>query len=79
MSCGEGRRLGLDPKFLWLWLRLAAMAPIRPLAQEPPYAMGAALEKAKKRQKNKMIWEAFVLSLVSGKTFVKEELVASNV
>ena len=29
-----------------------ATAPIRPLALEPPYAMGAALEKAK-RQKDK--------------------------
>ena len=27
-----------DPAFLWLWRRLAAIAPIRPLAWEPPYA-----------------------------------------
>ena len=31
---------------LWLWLRLAVTAPVRPLAWDPPYAMGAALEKA---------------------------------
>ena len=32
---------------------MLATAPIRPLAQEPPYAEGAALEKAKtKNQKN---------------------------
>ena len=31
-----------------------ATAPIRPLAWEPPYAAGAALEKAK-RKKNKHI------------------------
>ena len=37
---------------LWLWRGLAAAAPIRPLAWEPPYAMGAAHEMAK-RQKNK--------------------------
>ena len=32
-----------DPVLLWLWCRLAAVAPIRPLAWEPPYAVGAAL------------------------------------
>ena len=48
MSCGAGRRRGLDPELLWLWCRLAATAPIGPLAWEPPYAMGAALEKANK-------------------------------
>ena len=37
-----------DPALLWLWHRLAATAPIRPLAWEPPYAAGAALETGKK-------------------------------
>ena len=46
------RRHGSDLALLWLWCRPAATAPIRPLAQEPPYAAGVALEKAKK-QKNK--------------------------
>ena len=50
MSCGVGLRLGLDPKWLWLWCRPAAVAPIRPLAWEPPYGEGAALEKAKKKK-----------------------------
>ena len=45
MSCGVGRRRGLDPVLLWLWRRLEATAPIRPIAWEPPYAAGAALEK----------------------------------
>ena len=31
---------------LWLWCRLAATAPIQPLAWEPPYAVGAAQEIA---------------------------------
>ena len=31
---------------LWLWHRLAATAPISPLAWEPPYAAGAAQEIA---------------------------------
>ena len=35
--------------FLWLWCRLAAVALIRPLAWEPPYAVGAALEREKKK------------------------------
>ena len=38
---------------LWLWHRLAATAPIRSLAREPPYAMGAALEKAKRQKKKR--------------------------
>ena len=28
MSCGVGRRRGSDPVLLWLWCRLAAVAPI---------------------------------------------------
>ena len=52
MSCGVGCRHGLDPALLWLWQRLAAVAPIRPLAWEPPYAVGAALE-SKKQSKAK--------------------------
>ena len=53
MSCGVGHRHGLDPVWLWLWCRLAATAPIGPLAWEPPYAAGAALEKAKRQKKKK--------------------------
>ena len=46
MSCGVGHRRGVDPALLWH--RPAAVAPFRPLAWEPSYAMGAALEKTKK-------------------------------
>ena len=53
MSCGVGCRLGSHPALLWLWHRPAAMALIRPLVWEPPYAMGAAQEKAKKKKKKK--------------------------
>jgi len=45
VSCGVGHRHGLDLALLWLWCRPAAVAPIRPLAWEPPYAMGVALKK----------------------------------
>ena len=53
MSYGVGRRRGSDPTLLWLWYRPAATAPIRPLAWEPPYATGAALEKTDKKKKKK--------------------------
>ena len=39
-----------DPALLWLWCRLAATAPILPLAWEPPYAMGEAIESQKKKK-----------------------------
>jgi len=53
MSCGVGCRQGSDPTLLWLWCRLTAIAPIRPLAWEPPYAVGVALEKAKRQKKER--------------------------
>ena len=49
MNCGVGRRLGLDPELLPM-----AMAPIRPLAWEPPHAAGVAQEMAKKTKKKKI-------------------------
>ena len=54
VSCGVGRRGGSDLALLWLWRRLAATAPIRPLAWEPLYAMSAALEKTKIKNKSKI-------------------------
>ena len=51
MSCGVGRRLGLGPELLWLWCRLAAVALIRLLAWEPPYARGAAIKSKKIKRK----------------------------
>ena len=49
MSCGVGCRHGSDLALLWLWCKPAAVALIRHLAWEPPYSMGAALEKTKKK------------------------------
>ena len=40
-----------DPALLWLWCRLAATTPIRPLAWEPPYVKGVALKKDKIKTK----------------------------
>ena len=44
VTCGVGRRRGLDPAWLWLWLQLLFN---RPLAWEPSYATGAALKRQK--------------------------------
>ena len=48
MSCGVGHRHSSDPALLWLWYRLEATAPIRPLFWELPYATGVALKSEKK-------------------------------
>ena len=60
MSCGVGCRRGSDPALLllWLWRRPVAMAQIRPLPRESPYAEGAALEKRQKdkKKKKKEMW-----------------------
>ena len=42
----------MDLVLLWLWCRPAAAALIRPLAWEPPYAAGAALNRFKKTKQN---------------------------
>ena len=45
MSYRVGHGCGSDPTLLWLWHRLAAVAPIQPLTWEIPYATGVALKK----------------------------------
>ena len=49
MSSGVSHRHGLDPALLWLWHRLAAAAPIQPLAWELPYVAGVALKRKAKK------------------------------
>ena len=67
MTCGVGHRHGLDPALLWLSHRPAATASVRPLAWEPPYAVGAALEMTKKkRQKKKKESDCSGLGLIPG-------------
>ena len=51
MSCGVGCICGLNPELLLLWGRTAAVAPIGPLAWEPPYAAGAALKTKQNQNK----------------------------
>ena len=53
MSCGIGRRRGSDLALLWLWCRLAAVASIRPLAWEPPYACGCGPKKQKEEEEKR--------------------------
>ena len=57
---------GLSELRIWrcheLWCRPAAVAPVRPLAWELPYATGAALKRPKKKKKiRETFW--FELSL----------------
>ena len=54
MSCGVDHRHGSDPTWLCPWCRPGATSPIQPLAWEPPYATGAALEKAKRPKKKQL-------------------------
>ena len=45
VSCGVGCRRSFNLVLLWLWCRPAAVALIRPLAWELPYAMDVALKR----------------------------------
>ena len=50
LSCGVGCRCCSDLMLLWLRHRPVAIAPIRPLTWKLPYAVGAALKKAKRKK-----------------------------
>jgi len=60
VSCSVGSRCGSDPVLLWLWP--AAIAPIRPLVWELPYAASAALKSKTKQNKTKQKPEWFLAS-----------------
>ena len=45
-----------DLALLWLYCTPAAVAPVGPLAWEPPYAVGAALKRQKDQKKEEKIW-----------------------
>ena len=70
MSCGIGLRCGSDPTLLCLWCRPAATALIGPLAWEPPYAEGVALETNKQTTTTKKD-KKNVCSAVVGWLFVE--------
>ena len=63
MSCGVGCRCGSDLALLWLWHRLAAIALIRPLAWESPYAVGVARKRQKTKRKKKKSYLKILLLL----------------
>ena len=77
MSCGVGCRHGLDLPWLRLWCRPAAVALIRPLAWDLPYAVGADLKKDKKKKKKNTVsrrGQAAQLSSVQGQQCWSTEL-----
>ena len=53
MGCGIGGRHSLDLALLCLQHRPGAVAPIRPLAWEPPYAVGVAQRKKERKKGRK--------------------------
>ena len=55
MSCGVGHRCGLDLALLWLWYRPAAVALIRPLTWELPYAAPVAPKSKSKTNKKRLL------------------------
>ena len=61
MSCGVGHRNSLDLAWLWLWYRLVATTPIRPLAWEPPYAVDASLKRPQKKKVKKVDMKEIVV------------------
>ena len=63
MSCGVGWGCGSDPEMLWLWRRPAALALIRPLAWEPPYAAGVARKKNPKKKHLEPVFSTKCVSL----------------
>ena len=52
MSCDVGCRRDSDVVLLWLQCRPEATVPIQPLAWAPPYAVGVALKRLKKKKKS---------------------------
>ena len=54
VTCSVGCRHCSEPLLLWLWCRPVATVLIRPLAWEPPYAVGAAVEKPKSQKKRRL-------------------------
>ena len=58
---------------LWLWHRPAAAALIGPLAWEPPYAEGAALEKTKRQKKKGVIGVPIAAYQVKNSTSIHQD------
>ena len=65
LSCSVGHRCGSDLVVLWLWHRLAAAAPIRPLAWQLPFAVAAALEKINKNKNNLIVRKTYLTDFLT--------------
>ena len=63
-----GHRHGSDLVLLWLWCRLVAAAPLRCLAWELPYAVGAGLKIKVKLKKKKRVYRNQKEELIYGVT-----------
>ena len=74
MSYSVGHRHNLDLTLLWLWHRPAATALIRPLAWEPPYAVGVALKKTKRKKKKNQQKEYSIRNIWGGVPVVAQWL-----
>ena len=81
MSWGVGCRRGSDLAWLWLWHRSTAVAPVRLLAWEPPYAAGVALKKTKGKKKKKKVLihrNAFATTSSFSEYFLQQHLFISH-
>ena len=80
-SCSVGCRHGPEPEFLWLWLRLAAVSLIQPVAWEHPYTACVVIKSKQTNKQTKNIKNLSFILAIKGKWFVlgimklqKEEL-----
>ena len=70
MSYGVGCRLSSDPELLWLWRRLAAVAPIRPPSLGTSICHRYGPKKLKKKKKKR---ERDIELVVAGGGEISEE------
>ena len=75
VSCGVGRRHGSDPALLWLWCRLVATAPIRPVAWGTSKCHGCGPKKTKK--KKDWFWSHSLLASSTAACVSKDNLIPS--
>ena len=66
VSCSVGHRRSLDPELLWVWLWLAAVALIQPLAWELPCVAASAL-KERKKEKERADGNSWALTRATGR------------
>ena len=62
MSCDVSGRHDSDPTLLWLGHRPAAVALIRPLAWELPYATNLALKRKKEKKKQENMYSVLTVA-----------------